>query len=196
MKIVLEFPGETVEEALAKVSTFAAAWPKVSAAPIAEHIAEAVAERRSEALAQMPDEAVTETTSAPAADKPKRTRRTRAEMEAARSEIENHAAEAKAESENEAKEAAQSKAASVPSDPIPDFGAPATEITRDQIRQRLQGIIAARKEAGESPQAVIAYGYHLLQQFGIKEAAQLPTDRYPEFMAKSQSYLDGTAVTA
>lgn len=96
-------------------------------------------------------------------------------------------------------------AAVVDDDPLGlnDVAKPADEktYTVDDMRQRVKDILAAHgPKTKESPSArgnempvCVAYVRKLFAPFNVKLAADVPPDRFAEFMAASQPYLDGSA---
>lgn len=73
--------------------------------------------------------------------------------------------------------------------------------TLDDMRKRVTDILAAHgPKTDKNPNArgnampdSIAYVRKLFAPFGVKLAAEIPPEKFGEFMAASQPYLDGTA---
>lgn len=89
--------------------------------------------------------------------------------------------------------ASRAKAATVETAPAAPAAEPEQTYTIDDIRNRMRNILAEHQKRGHDMPAVTTYAKGLLAKFDVKSAAEIPAERYGEFMAASQAYLDGTA---
>lgn len=106
-------------------------------------------------------------------------------------------------------EVVETKPAEADDDPLSlnDVAKPAADraeaptYTVDDMRQRVREIIAAHgPKSKDNPNArgndmptCVAYVRKLFAPFGVKLAAEVPPERFAEFINASQAYLDGTA---